>query len=1303
MSIESAHESKLVGIALSGGGIRSATFNLGVLQALTRYGILRSVDYMSTVSGGGYIAGWLLAWIQRRGFAEVEQKFGRSGQRPSSTQADSSGKDHSAEPQEVRHLRCFSNYLTPRLGALGADLLSAVASIVRNLLLNLLVLGLVVAALQMVPIFMSQVFGLVSAPWAKRLAFGCLLVALIAFVLNIVSLIGDRNPNPELKFNFNPLQARLFIVLPFLLACWFLAALVRYDNGCPFEDWYIAIANAILWTLALGARKIVSVLKSRKKGGVPEPATDLPPRFPWKKFGLGCWIVVTAAISGWIGGWLLMRVYSVAMWMLRDDGGSLHFAALGPVLVFCILEFALALHFGLAGSSLGDEAHEWCARLVAAKLRASALWVAIVLIAFLGYKITALSDFRVILLLGWLVVMAATGTVAAIARPLRWPARIGDVCGKFTAIIFMAGLAVSVAALVWLQLTKTQPPTSALKAAKKVKWEKIGVKSDDAKEQLRVLGRGPALPPDVSWVVVVLRSKDRVWIELESERPSVSEKRSADEIMRVNAQQKIPKSSIAHKFWLGKRPVAAQWLLTMVLVGAAALLMSVCVGVNRFSLHSLYRNRLVRCYLGASRKRNPDHYAQFDPEDNELSVAHLSSLVTSRDEQPSSPPPNLYNGPYPIFNCAINLVNGSNLAWQSRKAASFIIAPEYCGFDVSEVGGERSGGTDSNTAKTALQPGYRPTFAKLNGEDSGYANLLSLGSAMTISGAAANPNMGKYSSPAITMLLTLMNFRLGGWYGNPRSDKSWRKRDPKWGLLYYFYEMFGRTHDRTNHVQLSDGGHFENLGIYELVRRRCRYIIAGDATQDLAGSFADIGNAIEKCRTDFGIEIEIDLASLRYDAAGHSRRHCAIGLIRYDKCDTDAPVGTLLYLKATLTGDEPADILRYDAQCPEFPHEATSNQWFGEAQWESYRALGYHIVDNVLEPATRDKDSAPGIQELFQDLRARWYTPSSSSQKTFSLHSREYSRLCAQLRRDPHLRFMDRQLFPAWSAFMQSTEAVAQGARHAMPDSAEERRAGFYFCCQLIQLMENVYLDLDFEAECYHPDNRGWMNLFRLWSGTSIFRATWGMAAGVYGGRFQRFCERELGLRLGQVVIHRLSHPDLPINPTPEGDSFDCQLSFDGELTSLESERLSQLLARNRSRSLAPTGKLWRISILIATSDVPKLTLGIGFALTYGNNLAFLRLQRHLRNMGLTPQAISAMVNAERKEDRIENVVDKFDLEIDAIYGEEVVSGRAGGPKRWNSARFKRQINTAKNKRDGEATDNEVGGSAQTLTSNELK
>jgi hypothetical protein len=158
--------------------------------------------------------------------------------------------------------------------------------------------------------------------------------------------------------------------------------------------------------------------------------------------------------------------------------------------------------------------------------------------------------------------------------------------------------------------------------------------------------------------------------------------------------------------------------------------------------------------------------------------------------------------------------------------------------------------------------------------------------------------------------------------------------------------LFGLTTDEHPYVYLSDGGHFEDLGLYEMVRRRCRFIILSDAGQDADFAFEDLGNAVRKIWIDQGVRVEFPgLHRLRPRARARPGDAYAVrGTILYP--EPRAPRGSILYIKPSFHGDEDAGIVAYALANPSFPHETTLNQWFNEAQFESYRSLGQHIFED---------------------------------------------------------------------------------------------------------------------------------------------------------------------------------------------------------------------------------------------------------------------------------------------------------------------------------------------------------------------
>jgi hypothetical protein len=207
---------------------------------------------------------------------------------------------------------------------------------------------------------------------------------------------------------------------------------------------------------------------------------------------------------------------------------------------------------------------------------------------------------------------------------------------------------------------------------------------------------------------------------------------------------------------------------------------------------------------------------------------------------------------------------------------------------------------------------------------------------------------------------------------------------------YLIDELLSRFHGTARRRwYLSDGGNFENLGGYELIRRRLPLMIIVDAGADPDYDFDDVAGLVRKARLDFNAEIEfLDAARIKADVdlkddvlqwhgpleqlrrgkradepaplpattrniffkssdtARYSLKHAAFARVRY--LDDPETVSFLILIKPTLVGDEPADVLQYHSSHPSFPHESTAEQFFDEAQWESYRRLGQHIAEKLF-------------------------------------------------------------------------------------------------------------------------------------------------------------------------------------------------------------------------------------------------------------------------------------------------------------------------------------------------------------------
>jgi Patatin-like phospholipase len=924
VAYQEAHYMDLSGLALSGGGIRSASFNLGLLQALARARILNEFDYLSTVSGGGYIGGWLTAWIKREGDRDDNYGGDRDGLTNIERQLDPSRVANAKaqrvevppngvreqEPEPIAHLRAYSNYLAPRPSLMYRDWWVLGAIYVRNCLLNQLILLPAAAVLLLVARLFIAIFywprdgalleGPISRGWYAGLALAVLFVVQVAgcyqsWVIHEESI--DHSPRRHLS----PMEVFGVTILPLLLAAVLFSRAITVREGQTFSwskllpsvsDWLPAAGEWLPvagqpsqsetisawvdsmgdWIALMSAYTLVQAGSSSLFGFI----NFVRAKWTGRRREYARWFLA-GIVPGAVGGtliWCLGYLLNIANVDGDIDSPPFNFVVVPPLAmgIFVLVSF---VHTGIFGSEWRDGTREWWASVCAAVVRSAISWTIVVGIAAYG---------------GWLLSI----------QPWLVKALLG--ASWFTSL--------------WESVRAGRIQASAL--VSRFSWKRI---AESVAPYLVVLGALAA----VSWLLDATLARF----------PSKNE--YSDNIETVGPSLVLT--------WLGI------WSVALVI-------MSFVLGINANSLHAMYRNRLIRCYLGASRQkdskdqalvrgvptnnrgsyRKPNPITGFDPTDD----IPLSSLgVGYRD--PENSDEREYWGPLLIVNTALNLVSGEELAWQERMADSFVLTPTHCG---------------SRTT------GYRrlPKDAE-----------LTLGTAMAVSGAAVSSNMGYQSRRPLAALLTILNIRLGRWFRNPRFP-DWLPVSPRFALPHLVTEMFGMTHSRGRFIYLSDGGHFDNLGVFELVRRRCRFIVASDSAADRKMEFADLSNLIRKCRVDLGIRIEIELKPLRLldketFAQSHrlaaqwlstdsvrlqgeerfSLNHVVIGAIHYEDVDPGAAPGMLVYVKSSLTGDEPADVFQYAEAHPAFPHENTVDQFFDESQFESYRALGYHIGGTILQ------------------------------------------------------------------------------------------------------------------------------------------------------------------------------------------------------------------------------------------------------------------------------------------------------------------------------------------------------------------
>lgn len=1229
-----AFDKGMFGVALSGGGIRSATFCLGVLQTLGKLRLLSRVDYLSTVSGGGYIGGWFSSLLHRtleadrqdvaelsrmareeskeverqirsqaRGVFRLERELGTNSPALSS----STVRDPENENPSITFLRRYSNYLTPRVGFLSVDTWTAVATYLRNLLLNFAILLALTGAALLAPRFVTSALigleALVNAPspaWMAPLSTLNLLV-LAAVALTLVAAVTiatglmdleDRTSRDGLRPEVVIKSSVLTILVAAMLQSVTLASLDARDLSVLEWCTRLSLAAVVVWSLAgIFACRI----GPRRRHG------------RWWPEGWTQWVLSGALVS-FVGAAVLW-----ALGKTRVPGGALAddwlAASWAPPLLVLWLVAVGAVQTGLAGTAFHDSQREWLNRLGAWLLIAAGAWNLAFLLILLGPPVLmSLGPLvRTALIGGWVGTTIA-GLLTARSQAEKQGGMTGRLIMAVAPWVFVIGFLLTVALVLNWGVDRVGAVVPSVE--KPYSWQDWMDATEEITqqfEQWRFLHEHDPLQAGPDFPDIWRHVRTEHFKLLDATRHSLLE-------------------------------VACLCFGLLVV----ALVLGWRVDINEFSMHGFYRNRLVRAFLGAARQaaRHQNPVTGFSRQDD-IPLADLRPDDGDRYFLPRAP--------IHLVNTAVNMVSTEELAWQERKAASFVLSPYYCGYET------RGGGSH----------GYRETRRGFGNEPAD----LTLGGAVATSGAAVSPNMGFRTSPALAALLTLFNVRLGRWIGNP-GDELWTRSGPSFALELLVQEILRGTSQRKEYLYLSDGGHFENLGIYELVRRRCRYIVAVDAGADPDMSFTDLGNAIRKCRIDLRVKIDLDLEPLKKSGEGLSRWHCVVGRIRYPE-GTDC-VGMLLYLKASLTGDEPADILEYRSVHQDFPHQSTGDQFFDESQFESYRALGRHASEDALGWAVRhamvplDPSAYRGLDQnqfgwpphelvdletMRVNLEHRWRAPSRATAEAFTRHAAKLDELCERARSSKELRFLDPQIYPEWDRLMKGSVTVEEARGRAgssalrLPASEEERRAGFYYCYSLIQLMENVYIDLELSSEHAHPDNRGWMNLFNHWTWSPMFRATWSICAATFGRRFQGFCEKQLGLSQGSVKVRTLWDSARERSGSDLEHRLETRRSNDPFLNFVETEQAilfsAQLPATAEEPRIATLTQAVSFRLEVDSIDPTQteelLSFGVGYALlgqtgmalesgTPSSQILLFRIQDHLRNLGLGRAALTALL-----------------------------------------------------------------------------
>ena len=869
----------LTGLALSGGGIRSATFNLGVLQALNRAGLLDRFDYLSTVSGGGYVGGWWSAWLAR---------FAGRGTFPNDEGVETwrhqvcPGHEHEvvphAQPDPIHHVRLFSSYLTPRKGVLSPDLWRAATIVIRNLMLTwaallpFLAMGVVLAQAAFL-----WIFGRPDTIGARLSAALSLPAAFLAWfvVLSGAWLLLLRGGSGG--------QWVITISATGAIAA---AISMRLPAGGGVASEVVVISSIVIATATLYVFRPRQTPFAEDKEVVRNRIAQLQ--------SVALIAALASAIVGLFvafGADLMQYLFTSGRTTIVED--VVKYAAL-------LTTAASTLHTARSSSPAGG------ADSIPVKQRST---ISRLLIGMAP----SLTMIALMLGLVWLTDWASRALDTAV-----WTIAFRDV--SLVGALAMAGYALC---------EKRHPSTPLLLVGAMTTVLALGVtltvrnQADAVAVALGVV----CLVTIVWWGFVRRPASDRT-------RPGLDRT-----LQLLGAASMLLVAVAAVPLMLSPNDGPVRLLLGIfALLFTTVILIGWTTDPNRLSLHQFYKMRLVRAYLGAS---NPHRVA--NEAENITETLPDDDVLLSRISGGAG-----RIGPYHLINATLNLTTGSDLVIAQRAAAPFLFSRHYCG-----------------SART----GFRRT-------DQYRAGTLTLGTAVAISGAAASPVMGSQTpSTATSMLMAFLNVRLGYWIPTP-GGMDWEAPQARFWPFYLLREFFSHLADTGSHCYVTDGGHFENTGVYSLVERGCQTIVLTDCGADPDCVFDDLANLVRRSRIDFGAEITFPtLAPFSRETLAADRRPYVRGEIRYRRAHLNAlrwnlvdgeqtPVGTLLVVKPTLTAMLETDVHRYSQQHQDFPQQTTADQWFDEAQFESYRRLGEKSGQGAIAELTAVRGEIARLAEM---------------------------------------------------------------------------------------------------------------------------------------------------------------------------------------------------------------------------------------------------------------------------------------------------------------------------------------------------
>ncbi|MBO6893960.1 MAG: patatin-like phospholipase family protein [Roseibium sp.] len=970
--------SEFFGVAFSGGGIRSGIFCLGVMQKLAASGIFKNVDYLSTVSGGGYIGSALAWWLTGKtstNESETENSFDAGSKLPWGT-ADPD--DIEAEDNKIlSHVRNNGNYLIP---GDGINLLSGLAVVLRAVLLNLLVWIPIVAAAFIAMHWIG------AHEWARSLAgelafFGdapqftllfklCLLAAVFVGVIYVAlsiqfSLLSwSRRSTKNMKPWLNVRRTKA--------------------DGAGKLLWWAKLASWIMWALIAAINVYAGLQVASIIGALPGSCPDVPAVLAWTcgTVYLGVPVLVVLALA--------CLSYSIVLSRFEYKGSAGPFVAFIGLALWLIWQswqglpvaneyasdpskwvplFALTMASVMLVNYRLGKFFRWLRQVPPASMRysgrrsfekgtgylliAEAALVAIGVIPLVHLYIYSEVGEAGGGITGLLGVLG--GALSAYWGFYQSQGKGGG--GKFTGPILKFGAAALLFGLATLSFDVAErvSVSAGLVQSTSDYLAKQEAKPD---QNVALIANHPIIQEQVSngddMTALLLFGGRWQELELAAEEPDVAGADSSQSALEQNVVQAV---------FLGFL--------------AIALITGFFANLNYISLGRFYRDRLVEAFM-------PDFETAKTKQSGAAGLAdklRLSDVWQNR------------NGPYPLINANIVLANSRDRKIKQRGGASFLLSPMACGSD--ETGWLQTSEFDGNE--------------------------MTLATAMAISGAAANPRSGVGGkgitrSKTVSLVMNLLNFRLGYWVNNPcRQKTKWMKWRPNHIFPSGVYAATGSGYAETSKFsELSDGGHFENLGLYELVRRRCRLIIICDGGQDNTASYSDFVTAIRRIEDDFGAKITFNenagpanmIAKPCDDVYPSDADYADKGyfVAEIDYCADDAhkdwsQTGLIIYLKTTMIRDLSMKAKGYKGANPDFPDQSTGDQFFDEEQFEAYRELGYRIADQMIGDLDLETDFNGGRPAFDESWKRELLKRAAASHRETGYQSTRRSRP-VRLRKD---------------------------------------------------------------------------------------------------------------------------------------------------------------------------------------------------------------------------------------------------------------------------------------------------------------